>query len=144
MGLNQVAGNEYDVDMFGVRNHIRTPSHIQRSSPAVHLLSETEEGKIMPKDEACQEVRRTDRPIQAPKPHKHTSHFTPDAKLFEEYHTGMPIIDASHWTLTINGLVEHPLLLSRVDFQNCLPSTITAFHGKSPTSSGPASHSAHS
>ncbi|KAF2623158.1 molybdopterin binding oxidoreductase [Macroventuria anomochaeta] len=64
----------------------------------------------------CVEVRRPIRSIKAPEPHKQAQYITQDDMQFEEYHTGIAVVDPTRWKLVIDGLVEKPLVLSPESF----------------------------
>lgn len=60
--------------------------------------------------------------------HKHLDFITPNERLFTVYHLGIPQTDASTWTVTIDGLVEKPCVLSLDDLKTLPEVEVCAFH----------------
>ena len=60
--------------------------------------------------------------------HKHLDFVTPDELLFTVYHLGIPQTEASTWTVTVDGLVDRPCVLSLDDLKSLPEVEICAFH----------------
>lgn len=60
--------------------------------------------------------------------HKHLEFLTPDELLFTVYHLGIPETEAATWTLTIDGLVEKPCVLSLEELKALPEVEVCAFH----------------
>ncbi|EXK27687.1 hypothetical protein FOMG_15915 [Fusarium oxysporum f. sp. melonis 26406] len=63
-----------------------------------------------------------------PKPHLLNDAITPDNLLFQTIHMGAAVINASKWTLIVDGLVESPFSISLDQLKRLPQKSVTSFH----------------
>lgn len=63
-----------------------------------------------------------------PAPHKLDEDLTPESKLFQTIHMGAAVVDASRWTLIVDGLVERPFSINIEQLRQMPSQTVTSFH----------------
>ncbi|GLA27330.1 hypothetical protein AnigIFM63326_004527 [Aspergillus niger] len=63
-----------------------------------------------------------------PAPHKLDEDLTPESKLFQTIYMGAAVVDASRWTLIVDGLVERPFSINIEQLRQMPSQTVTSFH----------------